>query len=486
MRLTELCRDICAVPDGAGDREIVGLTADSRAVVDGMLFAALKGSRTNGAAFVPDAIGMGARAILVDTLPAFSPGAEVVFLKADEPRRALALMAARFHAPQPRTMVAVTGTAGKTSVASFVRQIFAAAGHRAASLGTVGVTVGAETRYGNLTTPDPVTLHRLLAELAAGGVTHAAMEASSHGLDQHRLDGVALKAAGFTNLGRDHLDYHPTMADYLAAKLRLFDTILPPGGTAVYNADMPEAEAIQTIARQRGQSICPVGERGTGIRVDAILKDGARQILKISGQHGSHEVVLPLAGTFQASNALIAAGLAVSAGVVAETAFAALESLEGAPGRLDFVLRTAGGADIYVDYAHKPDALRSALEALRPFAENRLWVVFGAGGDRDPGKRPLMAEAAVACADRVIVTDDNPRTEEPAAIRRAILDAAPDAIEIGDRGEAIRTALREAGRGDVVLVAGKGHETGQIVGETVLPFSDYDAIRRGAELARAS
>ncbi len=477
MLLSELCDGLCAVPELARTRQVTGLTADSRAVEPGFVFAAFRGSRTDGAIFIPDAVAAGAVAILSDAYPTFDPGADIACLIADDPRRTLALMAARFHIPQPETMVAVTGTAGKTSVAAFTRQIFEAAGHKAASLGTLGVTVGDATRYGNLTTPDPVKLQTILNELAADGITHVAMEASSHGLDQRRLDGVNLIAAGFTNLGRDHLDYHESMDDYLAAKMRLFDAVLPEGATAVVNADAPQTASVIAAASARQQSVMTVGWAGETLRVSGIERDGPRQIVSLAGGFGTRQITVPLAGEFQVANALIAAGLAIAAGVDADTVFEAIGNLEGAPGRLDHVLTTAGGADVYVDYAHKPEALETALAALRPFATGRLIVVIGAGGDRDPGKRPLMGAAAHQGADRVIVTDDNPRTEDPAAVRRAILDAAPGSTEIGDRRAAIEEAVRSAGAGDVVLIAGKGHETGQIVGDRTLPFSDHGAVR---------
>ncbi|MEM6665178.1 MAG: UDP-N-acetylmuramoyl-L-alanyl-D-glutamate--2,6-diaminopimelate ligase [Pseudomonadota bacterium] len=477
MRLGELLDDPIALGTLA-KRAVTGLTADSRAVEPGYVFAALVGAQVDGRKFIQKAIENGALAILTDRVTGGSPiPADVAVILDREPRRRLALMAARFHKSQPEIMVGVTGTAGKTSVATFVRQLWMAAGNMAASIGTVGVVVGEETRYGNLTTPDPVSLHRILAELAADGVTRGAMEASSHGLHQNRLDGVRLMAAGFTNLGRDHLDYHPTMEDYLAAKLRLFDVLLPEGGAAVYNADCPEAQAIEAIADRRGHRRIGVGEMGTGLTLSNVQMDGMRQRLTIGGAFGEHDVLLPLAGRFQASNALVAAGLVIGSGGDAATTLASLATLRGAQGRLEIVGRTGTGADVIVDYAHKPDALGVVLDAVRPFASGRIIVVFGAGGDRDPGKRPLMGAIAVGKADRVIVTDDNPRTEDPASVRKAILEAAPGAVEIGDRAEAIAHALADAGSGDVVIVAGKGHEPGQIVGTEVLPFSDHAVIR---------
>ncbi|MCB1495215.1 MAG: UDP-N-acetylmuramoyl-L-alanyl-D-glutamate--2,6-diaminopimelate ligase [Bauldia sp.] len=468
--------DVTIAPD-AGTVDINGITSDSRAVGRGFLFAALPGSTTDGARFVGDAVAAGAVAVLAGPdveIPAM-PGVPV--LRADDPRRAFALIASRFHPLQPDHLVAVTGTSGKTSVASFVREIFTAAGHEAASLGTIGVASRRWSTYGRLTTPDPVALHEALDRLAREGVTHAALEASSHGLDQRRLDGIRIDAAGFTNLGRDHMDYHPTVADYLAAKLRLFTTILPADGAAVIDMDGAHGEDALAAARDRGAELVRVGLAGTEIRLIDIEAAGFRQRLRFEGFGKPYDLLLPLAGTFQASNALVAAGLAIGAGIDPETAFGALPGLEGATGRLELAGRKANGALVFIDYAHKPDAVTSALRALRPMTAGRLVIVFGAGGDRDPGKRRLMGEAAAANADAVFVTDDNPRSEDPAEIRRAILQGAPGATEIGDRREAIRVAIASLGPGDVLCVAGKGHETGQIVGSEELPFSDHQVVR---------
>jgi UDP-N-acetylmuramoyl-L-alanyl-D-glutamate--2,6-diaminopimelate ligase len=369
----------------------------------------------------------------------------------------------------------VTGTSGKTSVAAFTRQIWAALGHAAASIGTVGIVAPKREVYGSLTTPDPVALHRSLDELAREGVTHLAIEASSHGLDQHRLDGLRIAAGGFTNLSRDHLDYHPTLEAYLAAKLRLFTDIIAPGGAAVVVADHEHAGAVVAAAKARRLRLLTVGRRGEGIRLVETAIDGFAQILHLVHAGNDYKIRLPLPGAFQVENALVAAGLAIATGSDPAATFAALAHLKGAKGRLEFVGENSG-APIFVDYAHKPDALAKALEALRPYVTGRLVVVFGCGGDRDPGKRPMMGEIAVKMADRVIVTDDNPRTEQPAAIRAAILAASPGAIEIGDRREAIATSIADLHRGDVLLIAGKGHETGQIVGKQVLPFSDHEAV----------
>jgi len=477
MLLRDLVADDVTLPKGAGEVDVTGIAADSRAVERGFLFAALAGTTTDGGRYVQAAVEAGAVAVLADerAMLAVPPG--VAVLRAGDPRRALARIAARLHPRQPAHLVAITGTAGKTSVASFFREICAAAGLEAASMGTVGVVSRRWSAYGSLTTPDPVTLHAALDRLAGEGVTHAALEASSHGLDQRRLDGIRIQAAAFTNLGRDHMDYHPDVGHYLAAKLRLFTVILPKDGVAVVDMDGARSEEVAVAAAGRGVEMLRVGRKGSEIRILDIAAAGFEQTIAIEAFGRPHTVRLPLAGAFQASNALVAAGLAIAAGVDRDTAFDALASLKGAPGRLELVGRKANGALVYVDYAHKPEALASVLQALRPFAEGRLVVVFGAGGDRDPGKRPLMGAAAADNADVVIVTDDNPRSEEPAAIRAAILAAAPGAIEIGDRGAAIAAAIAMLGPGDVLCIAGKGHETGQIVGNVELPFSDHRAAQ---------
>lgn len=479
MHLSSLMADL-AGPASYPDLTISGLTSDSRAARPGFLFFALGGVKVHGASFAARAVEGGTVAVVTDADGASSlagQGISVPVIAVDNPRRALALMAARFHAPQPSTMVAVTGTAGKTSVAHFVRQIFERCGHAAASLGTIGTITSNGKSYGGLTTPDPVTLHQDLARLAADGITHAAMEASSHGLDQFRLDGVQLAAAGFTNLGRDHMDYHPTVEDYLAAKLRLFTEVLPAGGIAVVDPLEPYADRVVAACQARGLKPLTVGERGADLTLTGLKHSGFSQVLTIATPRGDYKVSLPLAGRFQVSNALIAAGLAIAAGEQPGAVLRALEDLEGAPGRLELIGRKANGALAFVDYAHKPDALDNALAALRPFTKGRLVCVVGAGGDRDPGKRPIMGEVATRRADVVIITDDNPRTEDPALIRKAMLAGAPGALEIGDRHEAIERAVAMLEDGDVLCVAGKGHETGQIVGDTVLPFSDHEAVR---------
>jgi len=472
-----------------GDPDIRGLAADSRNVRPGFLFAALPGSKLDGRRFVDDAVARGAVAILTDDPASFSglalrePPVAVVF--DPNPRRRLARIAARFYAPQPETLVAVTGTNGKTSVTAFARQIWQHLGHRAASLGTIGIVGPDFVQPGSLTTPDPVTLHRELNILARSGIDHVALEASSHGLDQYRLDGLELAAAAFTNLTRDHLDYHRDMEAYFAAKARLFTELLPPDGTAVLNADSAEAARLGQLCRQRGQTVLTFGAAsGADLRLVAArpLDTGQELRLEVFGEH--RELVLPLVGSFQASNALAALGLAIATGAPVERALEALPKLEGVPGRLQQAAKHSSGAPVIVDYAHTPDALATVLGALRAHCRGRLVVVFGCGGDRDAGKRPQMGEIARRLADRVIVTDDNPRSEDPVAIRRAILDRCPEAEEIGDRARAIRRGLELLQPGDLLLIAGKGHESGQIVGGITHPFDDAAVARQAiAELA---
>lgn len=454
-------------------RDIAGITADSRAVRPGDLFVAVPGTKVDGLQYVPQAIAAGAAAVMAERKPDMS--GDIAFVQVTNVRRALALSSAKLHPRQPRVIAAVTGTSGKTSVAAFARQIWSALGNPAASIGTVGVVSPQGETYGSLTTPDPVALHRTLDRLAGEGVTHLALEASSHGLDQHRLDGVRVAAGGFTNLSRDHLDYHPSVEHYLRAKLRLFDTLIVEGGGAVISADHDEAHAVIAAAEKRGLNVLTVGRNGEGIRLREAAIDGYAQKLTLEHAGKTYGVRLPLVGAFQIENALVAAGLAIVTGSDAAPVFAALENLQGAKGRLEYV-GARNGAPVFIDYAHKPDALAKTLEALRPYVKNRLTVVFGAGGDRDPGKRPLMGAIAAEKADRVVITDDNPRSENPATIRAAILAAAPGATEIADRGEAIRQAVAGLAAGDVLVIAGKGHETGQIVGDRVLPFSDHEAV----------
>jgi UDP-N-acetylmuramoyl-L-alanyl-D-glutamate--2,6-diaminopimelate ligase len=470
-----------------GDPDIRGLTADSREVKPGFLFAALPGTKVDGRRFVDDAVARGAVAVLTDDPGRFAglaqhqPPVWVIF--DPNPRRRLARIAGRFYAPQPETLVAVTGTNGKTSVTVFARQIWQHLGHRAASMGTIGI-VGPDFEHpGSLTTPDPVSLHRELNFLARSGINHVALEASSHGLDQFRLDGLELSAAAFTNLTRDHLDYHPDMDAYFAAKARLFTELLPADGTAVLNADSAEAMRLAQLCRQRGQTVITFGTAASAdLRLAASRPLDAGQELQLQVFGTERQLVLPLVGGFQASNALAALGLAIATGAPVESAIDALSTLDGVPGRLQHVASHPTGAPIIVDYAHTPDALETVLRALRAHCRGRLVVVFGCGGDRDPGKRPQMGAIAERLADIVIVTDDNPRGEDPAAIRRAILAQCPKAEEVGDRAAAIGRGLAQLQPGDLLLIAGKGHERGQIVAGVTHPFEDA-AVARDAVAA---
>jgi len=465
--------------------EVTGITADSRAVRPGMVFAALPGARADGRGFIADAVARGAAAILAPegtVWPAEAPVRPLV--TSPDPRRALALMAAAFYGAQPEWVVAITGTNGKTSSVDFLRQIWRDAGRKAASLGTLGLIAEGVPPGPSLTTPDPVALHENLARLARDGVAALAMEASSHGIDQRRLDGVALAAAGFTNLTRDHLDYHCTMAAYRTAKLRLFDTLLPAGAPAIAMADM-EAEtltALRDIAAQRRLDLRLVGMGGDALALEATrpLPEGQHLSFRLAGAR--HEMLLPLPGRFQADNALLAAMLAITTGVAAPSAMAALARLQGVRGRMERAAVLPNGAAIYVDYAHTPDALTRLLAALRPHVAGRLHVLFGAGGDRDPGKRPLMGRAAAEAADRVWITDDNPRSENPAAIRTAVMAGCPEAIDAGAREDAIAKAMGALGPGDVLAVAGKGHESGQEIAGIMHPFDDVAVVRKLAGL----
>jgi UDP-N-acetylmuramoyl-L-alanyl-D-glutamate--2,6-diaminopimelate ligase len=473
MTLGELIGLEVTLPAPLAAVPIRGLAADSREVKPGYLFAALPGVAADGARFIEDAVQRGAVAILVPEGMTEMPAGMPVIADGD-PRRRLALIAARFFGQQPETTVAVTGTNGKTSVVSFVRQLWAAQGFAAASLGTVGVVGPSGTEILKHTTPDPIALHRILAGLAEDGVTHLALEASSHGLQQRRIDGVKLAAGAFTNISRDHLDYHANFADYFAQKLRLFTELLPKGAAAVVDVDS-EAGA-QVAAKAQGLKLISVGREGKTLRLVSSEIDGFGQNLVVEHEDRQYRLRLPLVGAFQASNALVAAGLCMATGSKAADVLPLLTDLHGARGRLDLAGRAQGGAPIFIDYAHTPDALAKALDALRPYVRNRLLVVFGCGGDRDKGKRPEMGAVAAAKADLAIVTDDNPRSENPATIRREILAAAPGAIESGDRATAIAEAVSTLKTGDVLLVAGKGHETGQTIGTTVIPFSDHDAV----------
>jgi UDP-N-acetylmuramoyl-L-alanyl-D-glutamate--2,6-diaminopimelate ligase len=453
--------------------ELTGIASDSRRVRRGFLFVAVPGTKADGLAFLPQALANGAAAVMAERAAEVPTG--VAMIVVPNVRRALALAAATFFPRQPGMIAAVTGTSGKTSVAAFTRQIWASLGLNAASMGTVGIVSDKTNIYGSLTTPDPIELHRMLDQLAGEGVTHLALEASSHGLDQHRLDGVRIAAGAFTNLSRDHLDYHPTIEAYLAAKMRLFTDLVAVDGTAVIDVDDSYSAQVVDVARRRGLEVMTVGKTGEGIRLVSGAIDGFAQAVTLAHAGREYKIRLPLVGHFQVHNAAVAAGLCIAAGAEAARVFASISKLEGAKGRLELA-GTRNGAPIFIDYAHKPDALQKALEALRPYTTGKLVVVFGAGGHRDKGKRPIMGRIAADNADRVIVTDDNPRSEQAATIRAEILAEAKGATEIGDREEAIRSAIAGLNKGDVLLIAGKGHETGQIVGDRVLPFSDHEAV----------
>jgi len=466
------------------DPDIAGMTVTSQAVEPGFLFAALPGNRVDGRDFIAEALARGAVAVLALPGTSLPPGPSsghmpVPLLTSAEPRRQLALLAARFYGEQPRIAAAVTGTNGKTSVAWFTRRIWEALGHQPAAMGTLGVTAskfsGADG--GGLTTADPVTLHRDLKLLADNGIDHIVIEASSHGLEQARLDGVRFTAGAFTNLSRDHLDYHKTMGLYRAAKLRLFDSVVPPDATAVLNADADDYAFFSSAARARGLKLIAYGRAAEEIRIDRIepLPTGQRLCITLFGHR--HEITFQIPGAFQAHNALCALGLVIACGDDSEAALTVLPTLDSPPGRLELVARRANGAAIYVDYAHTPAALASVLGALRAHATGQLAVLFGCGGDRDTGKRPQMGAIARDLADIIIVSDDNPRTEIAATIRREILARCPEATEIGDRTEAIHHVISLLGPEDVLVIAGKGHETGQIVGDQVLPFDDATVAR---------
>lgn len=485
MKLRDLFSAEADIAAPAADLAIGGLAVDSRAVKPGDLFFALAGAKTDGARFVAAAVAAGAVAVAGEHRP--EGDLAVPFVQLSNPRLALAQAAARFYPRQPEVIAAVTGTSGKTSVAVFTRQIWQRLGHASASIGTIGLVTPTRSVYGSLTTPDPIALHRSLDEIAREGITHLALEASSHGLDQFRLDGVRVAAGGFTNLSRDHMDYHPTVAHYLNAKLRLFRNLVQDDGAAVISADHDCSAEVTEAARVRGLRLITIGRNGdpgAGIKLIDAAVEGFAQTLTVEHEGRRYSIKLPLVGEFQIENTLVAAGLVIGTGGDAAASFAALEHLEGAPGRLDLV-GARNGAPVFVDYAHKPDALAKTLQALRPYAKRRLVVVFGAGGDRDSGKRPLMGAIAAENADVVIITDDNPRSENPATIRAAILAAAPGAREVGDRAEAIRTAISELQPGDALLIAGKGHEIGQIVGDRVLHFSDHDAAKAALSASAA-
>ena len=484
MHLPELLRragtDI-TLPPAADHLNITGISADSRAIRSGMIFAALRGTHADGRAYIMQAIAAGAAAVLLEADPAFSPPAGLPVLFTQDARRALTLIARALTRRLPRHIAAVTGTNGKTSTVEFLRQIWALQGLKAGTIGTLGAVAPCSLPDCGpvLTTPDSVGLMHLLGAMAQAGVEHVALEASSHGLEQRRLDGITPYAAGFSNLTRDHLDYHGSADAYRAAKLRLFDTILPEGRIAAMNADMDEATgaAIREIARRRNLVLRTTGTRGESLRLLAAHPTPTGQDLHLATPSGRYEVSVPLVGRFQVDNILLAAAMAGPADDAPDQAIGLLEHLHGVRGRMERVAVLPGGAAAYVDYAHTPDAIARLLQSLRPHTRGRLVIVMGAGGDRDRGKRPVMGETATRLADRVIVTDDNPRTEIPAAIRAEILAAAPNALEVGDRRAAIATGLDMLEEGDVLVVAGKGHEQGQIIGRESLPFDDATVIR---------
>ena len=463
---------------GEANPLITGLAVDSRQVKDGYLFAALPGSTVHGAEFIQYALRMGAAAVLTDATGAamaadLMASAGVAVIVTDAPREALARSAALWFGAQPGTMIAVTGTNGKTSVSTFVRQIWIEMGLSAVNLGTTGVE-GAWTAPLAHTTPEPITLHRALAEAAANGITHAAMEASSHGLDQRRLDGVTLKAAGFTNFTQDHLDYHATFDAYFDAKAGLFSRVLPEDGTAVINIDDPKGIDMAAIARARGCEVLSVGRDGGDLHLTGQRFDATGQDLRFDWRGKTYQKRLNLIGGFQADNVLLACGLVIACGAKPADVFDTIPHLTTVRGRMQLAATRDNGGAVFVDYAHTPDAIATALKAMRPHVMGRLVAIVGAGGDRDTTKRPLMGQAAAAHADLVFVTDDNPRSEDPATIRAAVMAGAPDATEVGDRAEAILRGIDAIGPGDALLIAGKGHETGQTIGDDVLPFDDVE------------
>jgi UDP-N-acetylmuramoyl-L-alanyl-D-glutamate--2,6-diaminopimelate ligase len=459
------------------DSEVTGLAIDHRKVAPGFLFGAFRGSAFNGEDFIAQAVEHGAVAVVARPEAAV---AGVPHISAPEPRRAFAALAAKFFAPYPEVAVAVTGTNGKTSTVELARQMWRMGGHRSASIGTLGVTTHDDQVKTGLTTPDIVTFLSNMAGLKRMGVSHVAYEASSHGLDQFRSEGMPLKAAAFTNFSRDHLDYHQTMDAYFEAKMRLFDEVLPSGAAAVVWTGDPKSPEVIRRVRKRGLNLLTVGPGGETFALVEQTPTPLGQVLIIAHQGKKHRIALPLIGAYQAANVLVAAGLLLATGSDPQEVISALARVSPVKGRLERAVITPSGAPVYVDYAHTPDALQAAIEALRPHVHGRLITLFGAGGDRDTGKRPEMGAVASRLSDLVIVTDDNPRTEDPARIRAEILAAAPNAVEIGGRREAIAEAVRIAGNGDIVLLAGKGHETGQVVGERVLPFDDALVARECA------
>ncbi len=478
MRLGDLLdSSMQAPPDAAGRVTVTGLTADSRAVKPGFLFAALEGETQDGLTYLGKALENGAAAILLRTGRTPPVPCPVPVIEHDNPRLALALLAARFHAGQPETVVAVTGTNGKTSIANFLRQLWTARGHRAASMGTLGVMAPDGPMPLAHTTPDPVQVHQIMKALHDTGTSHLALEASSHGLAQYRLDGVRVRAAGFTNLTWDHLDYHRTFEAYQEAKGRLFTELLEPDGMAVINMAGAQAAWYREACLQRGVRVMTTGTPDSDLALLSAEPGPKGIALEIGHDGKSWRADVPLYGGFQAQNVAVALGLAMACGDRLDDLMPLTDHLTGAPGRMERVAATRAGASVFVDYAHTPDALQNVLAAMRPHVSGKLHVVFGCGGDRDKAKRPKMGKIATDLADRVIVTDDNPRSEDPARIRAEILEAAPGATEIGDRAEAIAAGIKGLSSGDILVVAGKGHETGQIVGDHVHPFNDAEVVR---------
>jgi UDP-N-acetylmuramoyl-L-alanyl-D-glutamate--2,6-diaminopimelate ligase len=467
-------RDLADVPS---DSEVTGFALDHRKVAPGSVFGAFRGAVFNGEDFIDQAVDRGAVAVVARPEV---PVDRVPLLADAEPRRLFAELAAKFYAPFPETTVAVTGTNGKTSTVEMTRQMWRMSGHRSASIGTLGVTTSDDQVSTGLTTPDIVTFLNNMAGLKRMGISHVAYEASSHGLDQHRAEGVALAAAAFTNFSRDHLDYHVTMEAYFAAKMRLFDELLPPGRPAVIWTDDPKSDEVVDRARKRGHEVLTVGRRGETIRLVEQSPTALGQKLLLAHGGKQHRLALPLIGAYQAANVLTAAGLVLATGGKWDATFAAMERVAPVRGRLERAVISRGGVPVYIDYAHTPDAIEAAIAALRPHVQGRLITVFGAGGDRDQGKRPEMGRVATALSDVVIVTDDNPRSEDPARIRADVMAGASGATEVAGRREAIAEAIRIARDGDIVLVAGKGHETGQIIGDKVLPFDDALVARECA------
>jgi len=485
MKLSELIKDI-EIPR---DVEVTGLASDSRKVAAGNLFAALKGSSSDGADFIENAIAQGAVVILTRPnvkRPESKIAADVIWIEDENPAHLFACVAARFFKKQPRHVAAVTGTNGKTSVAAFAQQIWQHMGHKAGSVGTLGINAPGYSEPTGMTTPDPIVLQKAMRKLCDLGVDHVVFEASSHGLDQHRLDGLNVSAAAFTNITRDHFDYHGTQENYFYAKARLFGQVMGPGKTAVLNADCPMIREISDICWARGHHIITVGHLDSDIRLLRHRSAPGGQEITINYKDKIFDITLPLVGEFQAMNALMAVGLVIGCGEDADKAFQALPYLRSVPGRMEQAGRLENGARVYVDYAHTPDGLQTALEALRPHVKGKLSVVFGCGGDRDRGKRPIMGGIARQLADRIYVTDDNPRTEDAALIRQEILENCTDAYEVGDRRAAIQQAVADLEKGDLLLVAGKGHEQGQIVGDQILEFDDMSEIRSAIAILPAA